>query len=206
MLVAIALLLIHPQLAPTISFSAQSEAVNAPEAVTASIGPADSNSSTPVYTDSESSAMAPAGDPSAALPDAPRPVLEAVASPAPMAFLKSGKPLIVSVAQLQAENRVKERLWMGLIAASSGAATFDAISTRRAISKYGAVELNPLLKPFAGNSSLFAVIQVAPALLDLAGKRMMYSPHSWIRRVWWVPQSASFVSSMICGAHNIKYR
>lgn len=206
MLVAFALLLIHPQIAPPVSLSAQNEAVNAPAAMTASIGAGDAEAPVAASTEAASSAVAPAGDPTVELPDAPRPMVSAVGSPAPMAFLKSGKPLIVSVAQLQAEDRVKERVWMGLIAASSGAATFDAISTRRAISTYGAVELNPLLKPFAGNASLFAAIQVAPALLDLAGKRMMYSPHSWIRRVWWVPQSASFVGSVFCGAHNLAYR
>ncbi len=31
-----------------------------------------------------------------------------------------------------------------------------------AITNYGAVELNPLLRPFAGNASLYAVIQVGP--------------------------------------------
>ena len=206
MLVAFALLLIHPQIAPPVSLSAQNDAVNAPAAISASIGAGDNEAPVATTTESASSAAAPAGDPAVELPDAPKPILSAAASPAPMAFLKSGKPLIVSVAQLQAEDRVKERIWMGLIAASSGAATFDAITTRRAISTYGAVELNPLLKPFAGNSSLFAVIQVAPALLDLAGKRMMYSPHSWIRRSWWVPQSASVVSSIICGSHNLVYR
>jgi hypothetical protein len=206
MLVAFALLLIHPQLAPLVSISAQNEALNAPEVVTVSMAAAGSESSMPSSAESASSSATPAGDTDAELPDAPQPVLEAVASPAPMAFLRSGKPLIVSVAQLRDEDRVKERVWMGLVAASSGAATFDAFSTRRAISNYGAVELNPLLKPFAGNSSLYAAIQVAPVLLDFAGKKLMYSPHSWIRRVWWVPQGASFLGSIFCGAHNLAYR
>jgi hypothetical protein len=140
------------------------------------------------------------------LPEAPAPMLAAVGSQPPVAFLKSGQPLKVSVAQLQAENRRKQMMWTGLAVATSSAAMFDAISTRRAITRYGAVEMNPLLKPFAGNSSLFAAIQVAPALLDVAGRRMMYSRHNWVRRVWWVPQSASFVGSILCGAHNLSYR
>jgi hypothetical protein len=123
-----------------------------------------------------------------------------------MAFLKAGKPLTVSVTELQAENRRKQLMWKGLVIASSGAATFDAWSTRHAITTYGAVELNPLLKPFAGNASLYVAVQVAPALLDFAGKKMMYNRHGWVRRVWWVPQSASFVTSMFCGAHNLSYR
>ena len=113
--------------------------------------------------------------------------------------------MTVSVAQLRAEDRRKELMWKGLIIASSGAATFDAWSTRHAITTSGAQELNPLLKPFAGNASLYAAIQVGPALLDFAGKKMMYSSHPWVRRIWWVPQSASFVSSIFCGAHNLAY-
>jgi hypothetical protein len=62
-----------------------------------------------------------------------------------------------------------------------------------------------MLRPFAGNSSLYAVIQVAPLLMDFAGKKMMYSRHSLLRHTWWVPQSASFVSSLFCGAHNLAF-
>src|SRR4029077_9075414 len=82
---------------------------------------------------------------------------------------------------------------------------FDAWSTRHVITTAGAQELNPLLKPFAGNASLYAAIQVGPALLDFAGKKMMYNRHSWVRHMWWVPQSASFVTSIFCGAHNLAY-
>jgi hypothetical protein len=53
---------------------------------------------------------------------------------------------------------------------------------------------------------LYAAIQVAPALLDFAGKKMMYSRHSFVRHMWWAPQSASFISSIFCGAHNLSYR
>jgi hypothetical protein len=62
-----------------------------------------------------------------------------------------------------------------------------------------------MLKPFAGNGSLYAAIQVGPALLDFAGKKMMYSRVSWVRHMWWVPQSASFISSMFCGSHNLAF-
>jgi hypothetical protein len=111
----------------------------------------------------------------------------------------------VSVEELIAENRRKQMVWKGLAIATSSAATFDAWTTRHAITTVGAVELNPMLKPFAGNSSLYAAIQVGPVLLDFAGKKMMYSRHSWVRHMWWVPQSASFVSSMFCGAHNLAF-
>jgi hypothetical protein len=39
--------------------------------------------------------------------------------------------------------------------------------------------------------------------MDYLGKKMMYSRHGWVRRMWWAPQSASIVSSFFCGAHNL---
>jgi hypothetical protein len=222
MLLAMAVLLLHPQLAATAPLTlsakapvttetspASSDSPAAPDAAPTAPPVSDAsheNSAPPDATISAESAPESEAETGVALPDAPAPVLLALASPAPMAFVKSGRPMTVSVSQLQAEDRRKEMLWKGLTVASSSAAMFDAVSTRHAITTYGAVELNPLLRPFAGNSSLFAAIQVAPALLDFAGKKMMYSRHTWLRRVWFVPQSASFVSSILCGAHNLSYR
>jgi hypothetical protein len=203
MFLAIAVLLIHPQIATAMPLSAERAAIDAPAAISASTTTMDADDSLPTATASFDAATQPAGESADALPEAPVPV--PVTAPAPMAFLKPGKPMTVSVSQLRAENRRKELMWKGLIVASSGAATFDAISTRFAIARLGAVELNPLLRPFAGNASLFAAIQVGPALMDFAGKKMMYSRHTWVRRMWWVPQSASFVSSIFCGAHNLSY-
>jgi len=205
MLFALAVLLIHPQLAPTISMSVGKDAIDAPVAVSASTSVVDDENSLPTAKASFESAAQPAAESSAALPDAPAPAPSSITTPAPVAFLNPGKPVTVTVAQLRAENRRNQLMWKGLVIASSGAATFDAWSTRHAITTAGAQELNPLLRPFAGNASLYAVIQVAPALMDFAGKKMMYSRHSWVRHMWWVPQSASYVSSIFCGAHNLAY-
>ena len=194
MLLPFVLLLIHPQIANNISLPAENTAISVPAAISASADPATYDVS-PVEVASADVSF---------LPDAPVPV-EPMLAPAPMAFINPDEPLKVSVAELRAENRRKELMWKGLVIASSGAATFDAWSTRHAITTAGAQELNPLLKPFAGNASLYAAIQVAPLLLDYAGKKMMYSRHSWVRHMWWVPQSASFVSSMFCGSHNLAY-
>jgi hypothetical protein len=111
--------------------------------------------------------------------------------------------MTVSVGQLLDEERHKQRIWMGIGIASHSAATFDAWSTRHAITTAGGQELNPLLKPFAGNASLYAAIQVGPLVMDYVGRKMMYSRHSWVRHMWWVPQSASFASSLFCGVHNL---
>ena len=204
MFLAIAVLLIHPQLATTVSLSADKAALDAHTAIPASTISADPENfslTAAASFDASGQPVAPANE---VLPDAPVP-RASLTTPAPMAFLKPANPMTVSVAQLQAENRRKEFMWKGLIIASSGAATFDAWATRHAITTSGAQELNPLLRPFAGNASLYAAIQVGPALMDFAGRKMMYSTHPWVRRMWWVPQSASFVSSIFCGAHNLAY-
>jgi hypothetical protein len=203
MFLAIAVLLIHPQLVSTIPFSADQAAIDAPSTTSASNSTVDAEIFSPTVTSSFDAAPQPAVEFNAGLPDAPLPL--AVIAPAPSAFLSAGKPMTVTVAQLQAENQRKELMWKGLVIASSGAATFDAWSTRHAITTAGAQELNPLMRPFAGNASLYAAIQIGPVLMDFAGKKMMYSRHSWVRHMWWVPQSASFVSSLFCGSYNLAY-
>jgi len=118
-------------------------------------------------------------------------------------LVKPSKPFTVSVAELRAEGRRNDREWLSLGLAAHSVATFDAWTTRHAITTAGAQEQDPLLKPFAGNASIYAAIQVGPALMDYLGKKMMYSRHSWVRRMWWAPQSASIVTSFFCGAHNL---
>jgi len=195
--------MIHPQLAAHFSFSAEKAALIRPAEAesTAAAARPEKSLLLPMET------IAPTDQPSAisdsaALPDAPVPA-PAVNSPAPFAFLKPGKPLTVSVTELRAEDRRNQRIWLVLGIAEHSAATFDAWSTRHAITTTGAQELNPLLKPFAGNASLYAAIQVGPVLMDYAARKMMYSRYSWMRHTWWVPQSASMVSSLFCGAHNL---
>lgn len=210
MFFAIAALLIHPQIAPQISYSAEKIALLQPsnsaiaaEPVVAekSLKPAPEVASTTV---AETTSQPVVAAEAAALPDAPMPVMADPAVPA-LILAKPSKPMKVSVDELIAENRRKQLVWRGLIVASSSAATFDAWSTRHAITTYGAQELNPMLKPFAGNASLYAAIQVGPVLMDYLGRKMMYSRHGWVRRMWWAPQTASIASSLFCGAHNVAF-
>jgi len=203
MFLAIGLLLIHPQLSPRISFSAEKGALVMPADSGSPSGAGADENSLPLSTATVATLDQPVTlSGTAALPDAPAPD-PAVNSPAPIAFLRPGKPFTVSVDRLREDNRRKRMLWMGLAIASHSAATFDAWSTRHAITTSGAQELNPLLRPFAGNASLYAVIQIAPALMDFTARKMMYSRHGFLRHTWWVPQSASLVSSLFCGAHNL---
>jgi len=207
MFLAAALLLLHPQLASAVSVSAKNVTDNPPAAtVSASAITLDTELPLPTATASlESAAAEPEADPGAELPDAPLPVAPVNIAPESAPFIKAANPYTVSVQDLRAENRRKELMWRGLIIASSGAATLDAWSTRYTITHDGAQEMNPLLKPFAGNGSLYAAIQVAPVALDYVGRKMMYNRHNWVRRMWWAPQSASFAASLFCGAHNLAY-
>lgn len=203
---ATALLLIHPQFSTIIPMTADKAAVDAtsPAIVAASV--VVEEEFLPLAPVSAQPAALPVAEESEELPDEPLPLAPvAMVTPAPMPFVSAARPLTVSVAQLRAENRRKELMWRGLIVASSGAAEFDAWSTRRAITHYGAQELNPLLKPFAGNASLYAAIQTGPVVMDFLGRKMMNSHRAWVRRAWWVPQSASFVTSLFCGAHNVAF-
>ena len=100
------------------------------------------------------------------------------------------------------ETSRQRKIWQGLMAASHGAATFDAWTTRRAISGGYGVEADPLQRPFAHSGAIYASTQVTPLIMDYLGHRMMRSSHPWMRRAWWVPQSASASFSLGAGIHN----
>jgi hypothetical protein len=111
-----------------------------------------------------------------------------------------------SLSQSQLQDRSEKRRrheWLALTITQHSAATFDAWSTRRVISSGQGQELNPMLRPFAGNASLYAVIQVVPVLFDYLGRRMMTSHRGWARRTWWVPQAVSTTASLASGAYNL---
>jgi hypothetical protein len=95
------------------------------------------------------------------------------------------------------------KMWFVLGAVEHGAATFDAWSTRRNIETGTMHEADPIMRPFANSNAMYAAVQVAPVLFDLLSKQMLHNSHSWVRKSWWVPQSASTVASILSGAHNV---
>lgn len=103
----------------------------------------------------------------------------------------------------QRETHAQRVAWYTLAVTGHGAAAFDAYSTRLALSGGYGTEGNPLLRPFAHSSALYAATQVSPAVMDLLGKRMMVSDHRWMRRIWWVPQVAGSGFSIGAGMHNL---
>jgi len=140
---------------------------------------------------------------SAALPSAPEPKVKVDADPA--AVQPAAQPFqpVKPVWTHPRETPQQRRLWYALTITGSGAATFDAWSTRRAISSGYGQEANPFLKPFANSNALYVAVQASPALMDFIGKRMMTSEHPFLRKVWWLPQSAGAAMSFVAGAHNV---
>ncbi|HVB58776.1 MAG TPA: hypothetical protein VNE63_20420 [Candidatus Acidoferrales bacterium] len=94
------------------------------------------------------------------------------------------------------------RNWIVLAIAQHAAAAFDAYSTREAIG-HGAVEDDPLIRPFAHSTGIYAAIQVSPVVLDFVARRMQRSQNNFIRHTWWLPQSVSTALFLFSGVHNL---
>lgn len=132
----------------------------------------------------------------------------AVADPSPAAFeptpLVSPYRPIYGPPVKAVSDHWQERKWLALSIAAHSAAGFDAWTTRKVLSSVpNAQESNPLLRPFAGNASMYAAVQVAPTVLDYLSRRMMHSRHDVLRNTWWLPQAVSAVVSVASGVHNL---
>lgn len=109
-----------------------------------------------------------------------------------------------SIRVISADRPPSRRPWLILSVAQGGAATFDAYSTRRAIAR-GAIETDPLMRPFAYSPEIYAAIQVAPVMLDIVVRRMQRSENTLWRRTWWVPQSASTSLFLFSSIHDFQF-
>jgi hypothetical protein len=109
---------------------------------------------------------------------------------------------IEPVRQTAVEELPSRRNWLILSATSSGAAAFDAYSTRRSVES-GNVEANPLMKPFAGSPAIYVALQASPLVMDYAAVKMQHSRNLLLRRMWWLPQSTGTAMSIFAGAHNL---
>ena len=109
----------------------------------------------------------------------------------------------VPLRTISVESLPSRRQWIALLIAQHAAAAFDAYTTRDAISR-GAVEQDPLMRPFANSSGIYAAIQACPVALDFAARHMQRSDNNFIRRTWWVPQTISTGMFLLSGAHNLR--
>ncbi|MGA7852826.1 MAG: hypothetical protein WCA15_05825 [Candidatus Acidiferrales bacterium] len=94
------------------------------------------------------------------------------------------------------------RAWLALLIVQHGAAAFDAYSTRQAVG-HGAVEDDPLMRPFASSPAIYVATQVGPVIFDLLARHMQRSEYPMVRRLWWMPQSMSAGLSIFSGVHNL---
>jgi hypothetical protein len=101
-----------------------------------------------------------------------------------------------------AKSYPSNRTWLALSIMQHGAAVLDAYSTRAAIEK-GAVEDDPMMRPFAHSPAIYAAIQVGPVLLDIVTRRMLRSENGFVRHMWWVPESAATGMYLFSGVHNL---
>jgi hypothetical protein len=120
-----------------------------------------------------------------------------------LSMIRIPPPQSAPVRLISAESLPSRRNWVALSIAQHAAAAFDAYTTRDAIS-HGAVEQDPLMRPFANSSAIYAAIQVCPVALDFAARRMQRSQSNLLRRTWWLPQSVSTGLYLFSGAHNLR--
>src|ERR1700722_2139019 len=103
------------------------------------------------------------------------------------------------------ESAPARRNWLILSVVELSPQRFDGFSTRQAVSR-GAVEQDPLMRPFAHSPAIYAAIQVGPVLFDLLAGHMQRSNYNFERRTWWVPQTASTGMSIFAGVHNLNIK
>ncbi len=127
------------------------------------------------------------------------------ASPVAAAALPEPITPAISTPRVPEKEKVSPRqkkIWYSLMAAEHSAAMFDAWSTRDAINR-GAQELNPVMKPFASSGAIYPATQVIPAGMDYLAYKLMHSDRPLLRKLWWVPQTASTVVSFVAATHNM---
>ena len=105
-------------------------------------------------------------------------------------------------AEITSAERLPKRTWLMLAAVQHGAAAFDAYSTRYAVG-HGAVEQDPLMKPFANSGSIYVVSQACPLVLDYVARKMQRSENGLVRKMWWMPQSVATATYLFAGVHNM---
>lgn len=138
--------------------------------------------------------------PASYFPEAPVPHL--AASSGSMNTFEA--PIKPAARALHRETLTGRSMWYGLMVAGHAAAALDAYSTRRVVSQNLGTERNPLLRPFANSNTLYVAVQASPLVMDFIGRKMMTSEHGWVRHMWWLPQSAGTVASILSGVHNLR--
>jgi hypothetical protein len=123
----------------------------------------------------------------------------AVPEPRPFAF----QPVKLAIRH-GSLNRNEKLTWYSLMIAEHAGAVLDAWSTRRALSRNFGREGDPLMRPFVHSGTIYLATQVTPLLMDIIGRRAIMAERPWVRKLWWVPQSAMASVSFEAGIHNVR--
>lgn len=171
-----------------------------PPAVSSSVASQGESTAVP-----ELSAAIPGG---AAMVASPQPGEASVPESSSLTLAPAPSPAaMISAAEKADEQRRwlerQKHVWLALSIAQSTAAAFDGYSTRLVVGSGRGVEMNPMLRPFAGNASLYAAIEVTPLAIDYVSRRMLMSRHAVLRRSWWIPQVVGTGVSLVSGARNM---
>jgi len=129
--------------------------------------------------------------------------LDITHTPAALSTIRIPEPGPIQPVEVKAaEKHPYTKQWLVITAVQHGAAAFDAYSTRQAISR-GAVEDDPMMRPFAHSDGIYAAIQAGPVALDFVARHMQHSENGFIRRMWWMPQAISTGGFLFSGVHNL---
>ena len=212
MVLAIAALFVHLHAAAAVSqpisgVSASEEQSGSASAISAPVSPVSAEQSTNQTLLASNTGLTPSFDGSHAPNSSetelsPSSFASVVRSSESLSAIRVATPESKALRFVDAESTPSRRKWLALAAAEHAAAAFDAYSTRLAIGR-GAVEADPLMRPFAQSPGIYAAIQVAPVALDFAARHMQRSQNGFLRRTWWLPQSAAAGMFLFSGVHNL---
>lgn len=163
---------------------------------TAAVNVADSDNPADIASTGSSSSRPDHAEVAANLPAGPT-MGSPAALPAPALMVRNDQ-------KISPEKRpeLPKKTYFTLAVLSHSAVAFDSYSTRRLVNAGGS-ELNPVLRPLADSNALYAVMQIWPTAMDYLGARMARSRKPWVRKMWWVPQTATAASSFVVGARNV---
>jgi len=204
MVLAIAALLFHlsPATAAQAESAADMDSTSTPVLFAANLPDAVPSVASLATVAASTGAPQPSGESSSASVT-PEPLRAALRNSQSLSMIRVAEPESKPARFISAESLPSRRQWIALSIAQHAAAAFDAYTTRDAVSR-GAVEQDPLMRPFANSSGIYAAIQAGPVVLDFVGRRMQRSDNGFLRRTWWVPQSVSTGMYLFSGAHNLR--
>lgn len=103
----------------------------------------------------------------------------------------------------------KNRPLLSLAAAQTAALVSDGVTTRQFLGR-GYVEVDPVARILIGRKPTWGRMVPLGAVQVFAGawlgEQMAMSRHTWVRRLWWLPQAIGIAGNAAATAHNVSLR